>query len=536
MTVIPGLRPGSGADYVAAVSSGRRAAVIRVVSAACTGGLLAASQPPGGLPELVWIAFVPLLLALRGVASVRGALRLGLLAGVTMMACGFTWFVFLASTFAELDLWLSLLLFALFCSWSAVPFGLWAALVRALQGRRWAGALAVLCFPGIWWAWPAVFPFTVVLGLATRPAWIQSAELGGVAAVEVLVLAFSVLIVAAMHERRLRLAGLAITIPAAVWGLGELRMRSLDAETVRVVRFGLIQPNIPLNWDDKQARLARLREPSAAAQAEGAEVIVWPENQYPWPLDRPLRRDFSDDDRVLRLHSLPTLFGAGSIADGAAYGFNTAYNLGADGVVQGSFDKVHLVPIGETIPWVDPEWAKRQVAGLSHNYAGEGPVRFVVMPGPAGGSVAPLSLGPLICYEDVVTDFARAVAGQPGGVEVFVNLTNDSWFGPGSEPWEHLALAQFRSVEHRIPMVRSVNSGPSSAIDRSGRILATTGLRPADVGALVEPERLVVDVAIGRDTATRPTFHARGGWLFVHLCQVLAAVVALGLLRFRRRP
>jgi apolipoprotein N-acyltransferase len=192
------------------------------------------------------------------------------------------------------------------------------------------------------------------------------------------------------------------------------------------------------------------------------------------------------------------------------------------------------VPIGESIPLVDPEWATRQVAGLSHNFAGEGPARFVVEPGPAGAGGSPLSLGPLICYEDVVAGFARAVAGQAGGIEVFVNLTNDSWFGPGSEPWEHLALAQFRSVEHRIPMVRSVNSGPSSAIDRSGRIVASTGLRPADVAALVAPEQLVVDVEVGRDTASWPTFYARGGWLFVHLCQ-LAALVALARLRPRRR-
>ena len=532
------LRPESRADYGAAVSSWRPAA-LRLLAAVGTGALLAASQPPGGLPGLVWIAFVPLLLALRGAPSGWAALRLGLLAGAAMMAIGFTWFVFLARTFAQLDLWVSLVLFALFCLWSAVPFGLWAALVRGLQGRRWASVLAALSFPGIWWAWPAVFPFSVALGLAARPAWIQAAELGGVAAVELLALLCSALVAEAVSAgrwpARLRFAALAAAIPALAWGLGTLRMRSLDDETVRTVRFGLVQPNIPLMWDDKQARLARLREPSAAAQAMGAEVIVWPENQYPWVLDRPLHRDFTDDDRVLRLHDLPTLFGAGSLADGDAHGFNTAYNLGADGVVRGHFDKVHLVPIGESIPLVDPEWATQQVAGLSHNFAGEVPARFVVEPGRPGAGGSPLSLGPLICYEDVVADFGRAVAAQAGGIEVFVNLTNDSWFGPGSEPWEHLALAQFRSVEHRIPMVRSVNSGPSSAIDRSGRVVASTGLRPADVAALVPPEQLVVDVEIGRDTATSPTLHARGGWLLVHLCQVLAAIVALAQLRPRRR-
>jgi len=127
------------------------------------------------------------------------------------------------------------------------------------------------------------------------------------------------------------------------------------------------------------------------------------------------------------------------------------------------------------------------------------------------------------------------VAAQPGGISVFVNLTNDTWFGDGAEPWGHLALAQFRSVEHRIPMVRSVNSGPSSAIDRDGRVTTSTTLRAADIEALVPPELLLADVAIGRDTASAPTVFARGGWIFVHLCQGVALVaVVLAMLRRRR--
>lgn len=533
------LRRGAAPDYGAAVHPARRSAAIRLLAAASSGVLLAASQPPGGLAGLAWVAFAPLIIAARGAACLRGALRLGLLAGAVMMASGFPWFVFLVRTFAQLDLWLSLLLFALWCLWTAVPFALWAALVHALRGWRGRSLLAALAFPGVWWAWPAVFPFTVVLGMAAEPAWIQAAELGGVAAVEALVLLASGLVAdavaAARWPARLRRTALAAALVGLCWGLGALRMRSLDAETVRSVRFGLVQPNIPLLWPDKQARLARLREPSALAQAAGAEIVVWPENQYPWPLDRPLLRDFSDDDRVLLRHDLPTLFGAGSIADADAYGYNTAYHLGADGVVRGHFDKVHLVPIGETIPLLDPDWVTSRINGLSHNYAGAGPARFVIDPGPPGSTTPPLSVGPLICYEDIVAGFARAVAAQPGGIQAFVNLTNDSWFGPGSEPWEHLALAQFRSVEHRVPMVRSVNTGPSSAIDRSGRVVASTTLRPADVDALVPAEQLVVDVAIGRDTATAPTIYARLGWLFVHLSQALAVGLALALLRAHRR-
>jgi apolipoprotein N-acyltransferase len=453
-----------------------------------------------------------------------------------MGAVGFPWMIGMMQTFAELPLWIALPLFALFCLWTAVPLGIWGALC----GRGGAAPWVAVCFTGIWWSWPAVFPFTVMLGLAAQPVWIQSAELGGVALVEVLVLLCNVLIADGLARRRPGHLALALAIPALCFVLGTMRMRALAGETTRVVRVGIVQPNIPLLWsgpEAKQAKLARLREPSARAQAEGAELIVWPENMYPWPLDRPIRRDFTDDDRILALHSLPTIFGAGSIADEDPFGYNTVFNMAADGEVLATFDKVLLVPLGEHIPIVDPVWATSQVAGMAHNFAGAGPVRFVVTPGPVGSTAPPIAVGPLVCYEDVAAGFAREVAAQPGGISLFVNLTNDTWFGAGAEPWGHLALAQFRSVEHRIPMVRSVNSGPSSAIDRAGRVTATTTVRPAEVAALVPPEYVVAEVAIGRDTEGAPTVFARGGWLLAHLCQCIAAVslVLVVLRRHRAR-
>ena len=508
------------------------------LAAAASGGLLGLSLPPSAAPWLGFVALVPLLLALRrGADTWATRMRLGLVTGVVMGAVGFPWMIGMMQTFAELPLWIAVPVFVVFCAWTAVPLGIWAA----LTGRGAAPWVAV-CFTGVWWSWPAVFPFTILLGLAAQPVWIQAAELGGVALVEVLVVLCNVLVVEGLLRRgaaRWRRLVLAATIPALCAGLGSMRMQGLDAETTRVVRVGLVQPNIPLLWNGaeaKQAKLARLREPSAQAQLEGAEVIVWPENMYPWPLDRPIRRDFTDDDRILALHSLPTIFGAGSIADEDPFGYNTVFNMAADGEVLATFDKVLLVPLGEHIPIVDPVWATSQVAGMAHNFAGAGPARFIVTPGPVGSTTPPIAVGPLACYEDVAASFAREVAAQPGGISLFVNLTNDTWFGVGGEPWGHLALAQFRSVEHRIPMVRSVNSGPSSAIDRAGRVTASTTLRPAEIHALVPPEHVVAEVAIGRDTEGAPTVFARGGWIFVHLCQCVAAgTLVLAMIRGARR-
>lgn len=495
----------------------------RALASVATGLLLVASMPPYGLPELAWPAFVPLLLALRGLAW-RPALRLGLLAG---FALGLGTFAFLIDTlmvFAELPLWATVPLLAVYAAWTAVPLGLWSALLALGTGPR-RPLVVALAFVGVWWTWPALFPFSALLGLAGRPVYIQAAELGGLALVELLVLGFAAALADAIADRSPRRAALTLAIPVAVTALGAARITSLEAETTREIQVGLVQPNIPLLWDDKQARLARLRGQSAAAQAAGAAFLVWPENIYPWPLDRPQTRDVADADRVLGEHSLPTIFGAGNIADEDTYGYNSAFLLDRDGTMTARYDKIVLVPLGERIPLVDPEWAKQQMVGMAHNLAGDAPARFTL-------SDPAVALAPLICYEDVFADLARHAAAVPGGVEAFVNLTNDTWFGATAEPSRHLALAQFRSVEHRIPSLRSVNSGPSSIVDRAGRVAATTPLRVASVDTA--PEFLLAPVALGRSTAAAPTLFARGGWLLVHACQLLAAgLLALSIRRRR---
>jgi apolipoprotein N-acyltransferase len=516
-----------------------RAPALRLLAAASTGALLAASFPPG-LPALAWVAFAPLHVVVRGAASRREALRLGLVAGATMTALGITWMIGLLQTFGELPLLACLPLFAVFCLWTAVPFAAWSWVMSARTcPERLVPLAAAAAFVGVWWSWPAVFPFTVTMGLAQRPEWIQAAELGGAALVELLVVLCGALLAEAWLARgraRWTQLALALAIPLVTTLAGRWRIASLADETTRVVRVGLIQPNIPLLWFDRQARLARLRDPSAAAERDGAELIVWPENQFPWTLDRPFERDFTDADRILARHTLPTIFGAGSAAASDMYGYNTVLSMDAGGLVRGRYDKVILVPLGERIPVVDPEWAKGLVPGMAHNQAGAGPERFIVTPGAPGSKASPVTLGPLICYEDVFANFAAAVAAQPGGIEAFVNLTNDTWFGATSEPWGHLALAQFRAVEHRIPMLRAVNSGPSSLVDRAGRVVAGTGVRAVAVDALVPPEHLVVDLELGRNTADAPTVFARGGWLFVHVCQLSAVLlVAAAALRRRRQ-
>lgn len=512
--------------------------------------LLALGAPPDGLTPLIWLGLLPLTLVARvaprrrpaadGRRRFRPALVfwLGWCGGLCTGLVGFPWIAETLERFGGLPFSVAVLGLLLFSAWTAVPFGLWAWGVARGPAEGWrALAWPVVLWIAITTLWPALFPYTPVIGLAEAPAWMQAAELGGVPLVEAQVVLSGVLLADAIlggtpRARALRVAA-AVLIPVLSGLLGHARLRQIDAEQAeaRHVRFGVVQPNVALAAPDLGDRMRRLRGMSRLAADQGAQVLVWPEaGAFPFRTRRPFRRDFPDPFRsVLRGHGLPTIFGAGSYDGDSRWEYNTVYAMAADGTVTGSFDKVILVPFGEYVPLVDPAWAIRHVPSMSHNLAGEGPARFEVHPATIADrpEPAPLHAGPLICYEDIFAGFAHDVATQPGGIDAFVNVTIDTWFGDTAEPWEHLALAQFRSVEHRIPMVRSVAAGVSTVVDAGGRVVAHIPARGPTLQRPVPPEVLVHDVALPRNTAARPTVFARIGWVLPWLCVATVLVVVL---------
>jgi apolipoprotein N-acyltransferase len=119
-------------------------------------------------------------------------------------------------------------------------------------------------------------------------------------------------------------------------------------------------------------------------------------------------------------------------------------------------------------------------------------------------------VGALICYEDILPRFTRQVAAK--GADVFINVTNDAWFGKTAEPYLHLALAIFRTVENRRYMIRSTNTGVSAFIDANGRIVSATSLE--------EAELLIEDVPI----LQMETLYTRFGDVFMALCFMALAM------------
>lgn len=513
--------------------------------ASSSGFVISLGAPPNGWLIASWIGFAPLILvATRDATTLRQAGWFGLAGGLGVGMGGFPWIAEMLVVFARVPEpvgWLGMFGFS---AWMAIAYALWAIGLRAGPRRGMAGWLwATALFVAVLFCWPVIFPYSPFLGFAETPELMQLAEFLGVHGVEAVVISatifFSRALVAQTGAARLTNLAAFVALPVLLYAFGSARMAALDAEAqdARSLRIGVVQPNVGIGSIGADRQMERLRVPSRMAEERGAELVVWPEaGVYPFEINRPFTGDSRSSRRgVLTHHRTPTVFGAGSRDAGARFGYNSAYFIDAEGRARGAYDKVNLVPLGEAIPLIDPDWVTDRIPQIAHHEAGVAPSRFVLERSDArGGDVA---FTPLICYEDIIPAFVRTTAAQEGGVELFVNLTIDAWYGDSAEPWEHLALAQFRAVEHRVPIVRSVSTGVSAVVDYNGRLVSHFPLRPVSRENLDEfpPEVLVEDLVLLRNTESEPTVYATVGWLFPYgCCLVVAGWIVRAVLRSSR--
>jgi apolipoprotein N-acyltransferase len=274
------------------------------------------------------------------------------------------------------------------------------------------------------------------------------------------------------------LAAAALVTAALIFGA--VRMRQVDDIAARApqLKVGLVQPNFAYTVDGEFARdeavrqLTALQAESRRLQQAGAQLVVWSEGSYPVALPRDFAADLQPESlgMIRRGFSIPVVVGAEMVDPAHDDAFNSAILLDGDGRAAGHYDKVRLLAFGEYIPGIDTfPWLRKLLpSGTGRFTAGEGPGVLTLR---EPGSLE-WRLGPVICYEDILQGFLRGV-GQLHP-NLLVNLTSDSWFGAETEPWEHLALAVFGSVELRVSMVRAVNSGVSALIDPNGRLVQKT--------------------------------------------------------------
>ncbi len=491
---------------------------LRIGLSLLAGALLFLAVPTYGLWPLMWIAAVPEIYVARVAATPKRAFLYGWLTGAVAHTGGFYWMDGLLERFGHMAPIEALPIMALLIAYQGLAFAFFSWGVRRAWDRT--GAPLVLLAPLVMVAvellMPQIFPYYLAISQAFVPAVIQIADVTGPLGVTALMLAFAGavadLVFSPPRARRSWPAwrGLATVgvLIAADLGYGALRIHQADTRRAAApkVRTGLVQANVGIleKWDPEEfARLLVLHQrASADLQRAGAELVVWPESSYPYALPRTFAHDFgSDDGRMVRRgFDTSLMFGALTRVEGAPdraprkgpdrYPYNTAIMMDAAGNATGSYDKVFLMMFGEYVPFYDQiPWFTEIFPEASNFSRGSEPGSF-----PLHTAAGDFKLGPLICYEDILPSFARRVAKL--GPNAFVNITNDAWFGRTAEPYQHLALAVFRAVEHRLEMVRAVNTGVSAHIDAAGRVLQATESVDPDAEPVAPPKTLLVDLAM----------------------------------------
>ena len=298
-----------------------------------------------------------------------------------------------------------------------------------------------------------------------------------------------------------------LTLFALLWAGGAMRLAANPTQTVADVRLRIVQPDIPQREKDRAEFYARnwQRLLTLNAAPGNPSMIIWPEAAPP-----PLMFNRS----ASALDEITLLTGARrSLVTGATRVLRTSDNLSfynrlfifGPGTAPVVYDKFHLVPFGEYVPFaniLNHIGVTKLTDGQEGFASGDGPHTYKLTGAPA--------VTPLICYEII---FPGAVtSGQRPGW--FVNVTDDSWFGPWAGPYQHLLIARARAIEEALPVARAANTGISAVIDPFGRITARLELgKMGDLDARL-PQ------------AAPPSTYARFGDLMFALLLVTATVLA----------
>ena len=548
------------------------------LAAVGVGLLLTAAFPKIGIAGFAWV--VPgLLLAIAQGKSRGDAFRIGYLAGLVHFLSSLYWLLLIPAPGFPILGWVSLAavlaLFPAVWVWlmaGRIGEGNWARRTRwALAGAAAWVALEMIrarLLGGFPWDFLGVSQYRMV-------PLIQIASVTGVYGVSFLIVWFSLSLFSAGRAifgdptRRFIWQAEMILPLTAVVGLfifGYVRAGQ-GTPTGTMLRVTLVQPGIPqtLIWNPTQdekrfqqllqltekalagnenqrpgrrasggqmiqvlnssnldeARSKPLSRPSDTLSLQGGErdtlktdLLVWPESAVP-ELDEDTARAIS---RLAQSNHIWIIFNGEDVEflpDATNY-FNSAFLVAPDGRLVDVYHKRKLVMFGEYIPLA--HWLPfiKYLTPITGSFTpGERPVTFQL-----GG--LHVNAAPLICFEDMFPEVARAAAED--NVDVLVNLTNDGWFGDSAAQWQHMANAVFRPVENGLPLIRCANNGITCWIDPSGRVRE---IFKDQTGSVYGVGAMTVDVPMSSAGEPRaPTFYHRHGDWFGWACVVVGALVS----------
>ena len=440
------------------------------------GALETLALPPIGLVPVLWAVFPVLVLLLRQAATRRQAFAIGWAHAFGYFAFGLYWMS--AAMFVDIGhFWwaVPLSLFSL-PAFLALFYGAAALLAWRLGVAGITGALTV----ALTWFLADYARGHVLTGLPWNLIgytwdWVlpvmQTASVVGVYGLTLITLVLAVLPAAVSTNKKhnfLVWSGGILLIAVMAIG-GDVRLMTTPLENVPNVRLRLVQPNVDQanKWKagQQQANLETLLNFTAAPSDKPITDVIWPESATGYNLI---------DDNVMRAGVASVLPRGATLLTGLiryeqtadeTHYYNSFVVIDGKGGIPAIYDKSHLVPFGEYVPF-NSVLNVRALASMGADFsAGAGPRTLRIE------SLPPFS--PLICYEAI---FPGAVVDAHDRPNLMINITNDGWYRITAGPHQHFAIVRMRAVEEGVPLIRAANTGISGVVDPLGHVTASLGL------------------------------------------------------------
>jgi apolipoprotein N-acyltransferase len=501
------------------------------VIALVSGAALALAYPDYSLAFLGWFAIAGLTFAcLRARTKVAAGCGLGF--GMVLYIVSLPWIYSVMHDYGPLPGWQALALLILLSLWQSTYPVLFAIGV-AWMSRRSRG-LMLAATPFLWVALELVrthvpdigFPWDLLGYTASGSlALLQMVSVTGIYGLSLLVAAYNSTSLWAFLELRrsggrgfLGTAGLVWT--AATLGVLALVLTGSSLvptahgnHVAHLVQTDLPQSvSYPADWDAVHAvDVAELVQLSSEAGRARPDLVVWPEVPAPFSLQRgsfaARAVQIARDSMSYFLFGVIHWKSAGNHLDA----FNSASLMDPAGQPIFTYDKIHLVPFSEYVPWRSWLWFASDITSLVSDFSTGSDYSVGQLPGG--------KFSVFICYEAIFPDQVRRYVEN--GAQLLVNISDDAWFGKSSALGQHLGMARVRAVENRRWLLRDTNTGETVSVDPYGRIVAR--LARYDRGVLEAPY----------DFRSDSTFYTRwGDWVaWLSVAATLAAFAITGLMR-----
>lgn len=497
--------------YLVVLASGWRRAAI----AFCAGAMSALALAPFNAWPVLFLTFPVLVWLVDGAASGRWngfwrAAAAGWCFGFGYFLAGLYWVGYAFLVDAKTFGWLLPFAVAGLPAYLAVYTSLGLALARLIwvRGATRILALAATLTAAEWLRGHLLsgFPWNAFGYALTEPLVLaQSVSLVGIWGLTFLAVAIFASPAAIADDRTdtphpYRATALGLILLAVMAGFGVARLRTNPTQYATGVALRIMQPNLQqdakFNYSAKaevMSRYLRLSDRATGPQSKGvhdATILVWPESAFPFFLTR-------EPDALAQIAALlkpGTELVTGAVRQaspspsGHVRAYNSVYVIDPDGSIRDIYDKVHLVPFGEYLPFqrLLEKFGLQQLTKVAGGFLSGERRRAMDVPG------APKML-PLICYEAIFPGSAVPRDERPGWI---VNVTNDGWFGISTGPYQHFQQARVLAIAEGLPMVRAANTGISAVIDPLGRVvrslpLGVEGVLDSDLPLAIEPPPFV---------------------------------------------